>query len=105
MVEEITAWLNGPHDYQAGVALYEQFGSSGSMKRILRVGGPSKKNQETLLYELQRLIRNAPAARPQAMAGKTASQNRASVEAQKKKVSQILQEIKEKISKGKIFRR
>lgn len=105
MIEEIKEWLDGPREYQSGVALYEQFGSSGSMKRILRVGGPSKKNQETLLYELQRLIRNAPAARPQDMSGKTVSQNRASLEAQKKKIFQVLAQIKEKISKGQIFRR
>jgi hypothetical protein len=55
MNERINAWFNSGMDYQIGLAIYEEFGTSFSLKRILRVGGFSKKNLETLKYELRRL--------------------------------------------------
>jgi len=57
MFEEINAWLNGGKEYNAGVTLYEKFGASASQKRILRLGGPTKKNVDIVEYELRRIIK------------------------------------------------
>jgi hypothetical protein len=64
MNEQINTWLNSAREYYAGVSLYEQFGSSGSQKRLLRVGGPTKHNVDSLIYELSKLAHvPVPAAR------------------------------------------
>jgi len=57
MNEEINAWMSSGQDYNAGVALYEKFGTSGSLKRLLSRGGPTKNNIESLVYELSKLVK------------------------------------------------
>jgi hypothetical protein len=58
MNEIISNWLCSDKNYEAGVALYEQYGVSATLKRILRIGGHTKKNLDTLIYELQKLNKN-----------------------------------------------
>lgn len=60
MNEEINLWLNSERDYLEGLALYDKHGSSNNLKRILRIAGPSKKNLDTLVYELGKLAKVAP---------------------------------------------
>jgi len=55
MIEDIRYYLDNPGDYFTGVALYERFGHSQSLKRLLRVGGETPSNSETLAYELHKL--------------------------------------------------
>jgi hypothetical protein len=57
MNEEINAWLNSDKDYDQGLILYERYGISSNLKRILRKAGFSKKNHATLIYELGKLAR------------------------------------------------
>ena len=63
MIEQIYSWLNSGRDYTAGVALYEQYGSSASQKRLLRMNGPTKNNVEALNYELSKLIKGSAAVK------------------------------------------
>jgi|WetSurMetagenome_2_1015567.scaffolds.fasta_scaffold179520_2 hypothetical protein len=55
MNEEINSWLNSGRDYNQGLVLYEKYGISSNLKRILRKAGFSKKNLVTLVYELGKL--------------------------------------------------
>jgi len=55
MNNEIHTYLDESRDYLRGVALYEKFGQSQSLKRILRMGGDTPANIETLLYELSKI--------------------------------------------------
>ena len=55
MSNEISTYLEGSGDYDTGVALYERFGQSTSLKRILRMGGDTPGNIETLRYELSKI--------------------------------------------------
>lgn len=64
-MNEVQIWLDNPQDYLEGVALYEKYGHSGSMKRILRKGGESKRNRGALIYELTKISRTLPASAPQ----------------------------------------
>jgi len=58
MIEEINDWLDHGRDYRTGLSLYDQYGTSASLKRILSVGGENTRNKDTLLYELRKLIRD-----------------------------------------------
>jgi len=60
MIEDIRNYLDSPGDYFTGVALYERFGHSQSLKRLLRVGGDTPSNSETLAYELLKLAALPP---------------------------------------------
>lgn len=60
MNEQIVAWLKSDRDYFEGLALYERYGSSANQKRILRKSGYSKKNLNTVVYELTKLSKVAP---------------------------------------------
>jgi len=64
-MNEIINWLDNPVDYIAGVTLYERYGHSASLKRILRKGGESKRNRGSLIYELAKLVRNLTVSAPQ----------------------------------------
>lgn len=60
MIEDIRNYFDSPGDYFTGVALYERFGHSQSLKRLLRVGGDTTSNSETLAYELRKLAALPP---------------------------------------------
>ena len=60
MIEDIRNFLDNSGDYFTGVALYERFGHSQSLKRLLRVGGDTPSNLETLAYELGKLASLPP---------------------------------------------
>ena len=55
MNNEIKIYLEGSRDYLTGVALYERFGQSSSLKRILRGSGETESNIQTLHYELSKI--------------------------------------------------
>lgn len=52
----IQEWLAGPHDYAAGLLLYQQLGTNAHLKRTLG-HGPSAYNTSCLREELERLAR------------------------------------------------
>ena len=55
MNNEILLWLNSDHDFSVGLNLFDQFGRSRTLSRILRFGGATVKNRLTLLYELGKI--------------------------------------------------
>lgn len=57
MIEEIQKWFDGPRDYDTGAALYDQYGTSSSLKRLHRMNGKTKANMDSITYELQKLIK------------------------------------------------
>lgn len=57
-MNEIINWLNGPRNFEEGLALYLKYGTSPSLKRILSIKGETKQNMDTLVYELGKLSRN-----------------------------------------------
>ncbi len=57
-MNEIEQWLNNQEDYNAGVALYNKYGNSPSLKRVLTINGNTKRNRETLVYELGKIKGN-----------------------------------------------
>lgn len=59
-MNEIQSWLTSDRNYQQGVELYNRFGNSSSLKRVLANGATSR-NIETLVYELQKLVKAVPA--------------------------------------------
>jgi hypothetical protein len=61
MNEEINYWLDSDGNYQAGIALYAIYGTSKNLLRILSIGGATRKNQETLIYELSKLAKTTKA--------------------------------------------
>ena len=54
-MKEIIIWLSELNDYKKGVDLYCKYGNSATMKRILTRTDESKKNWETLKYELGKI--------------------------------------------------
>ncbi len=52
MLEEINSWIASDHDFHEGLALYQKYGRSKSLLRVLNGSGPSLKNINTLIYEL-----------------------------------------------------
>jgi len=60
MIEDIINYLDSPTDYFTGVSLYERFGHSQSLKRLLRMGGETPSNIDTLAYELRKLAALPP---------------------------------------------
>ena len=51
----IREWLNNPSDFEIGLLLYEKHGTSGNLKRLMRIGGDTPKWRKTLMYELGKL--------------------------------------------------
>ncbi|OUJ68825.1 hypothetical protein [Hymenobacter crusticola] len=62
---EISTWLASPGDYAAGVALFEKYGTSRVVKRLL-AGACTTYTREVLARELSRLLEEVPAALPAA---------------------------------------
>ena len=60
MIEEINSWLNSNQDYYQGVSIYNQYGNSPNQKRMFQNGGPTRRNNELLLYELKKLAKSSP---------------------------------------------
>lgn len=58
MIKEITDWLCSARDYRAGVELYEKYGQSWNLKRILSRQEPCESSMQTLVYELTQLEGN-----------------------------------------------
>ncbi len=58
MNNEILLWLNSDHDFSVGLNLFDQFGRSRTLSRILRFGGATVKNRLTLLYELGKVAKH-----------------------------------------------
>lgn len=58
---EISTWLASARDYAAGVALYDNHGPSGLLKRLL-AGSTTSYTREVLARELAKLVASAPAA-------------------------------------------
>ncbi|WP_157530320.1 hypothetical protein [Hymenobacter norwichensis] len=56
---EISNWLASEQPYEVGVALYEQHGTSGMIKRLL-AGSCTSYNREVLARELGKLVATAP---------------------------------------------
>ena len=54
MLEEINSWIASDHDFNEGLALYQKYGRSKSLLRVINGSGPSPKNLNTLIYELSR---------------------------------------------------
>jgi len=63
-MDDIRIYLATRRDYFTGVALYEKHGTSSNLKRLLRIGGPTKGNMATLQYELGRLLDTPPVPDP-----------------------------------------
>ena len=67
MDPKILLWLKSDHDFYSGLELFDLYGRSRTLSRILRVGGATVKNRLTLLYELGKIGKqkavsdNAPA--------------------------------------------
>ncbi|SHL26619.1 hypothetical protein [Hymenobacter psychrotolerans] len=60
MNAEISTWLASEQDYETGVALYEQHGASGLIKRLLAASCTSY-SREVLARELGKLVAGTPA--------------------------------------------
>lgn len=60
-MNEIQEWINGKRDYTAGLSLYSKYGRNVSLLRVLSVGGNTRKNIDTLTYELGKIARQANA--------------------------------------------
>lgn len=56
MFEEINAWIVSDRDFSQGLYLYQKYGRSKSLLRVLSGSGPSSKNLDTLIYEFSRLV-------------------------------------------------
>ena len=67
MFEEINSWLNSDREFFSGLALYDRYGLSFNQKRLLRMSGPSRKNNEILLYELSKLVKGVKPSKPAAI--------------------------------------
>lgn len=55
MKEKIIAWLQGPRNFAAGAALYEQYGANLMLKASFRRQGDTLLTRATLLEELRKL--------------------------------------------------
>jgi hypothetical protein len=58
MDHEILLWLNADQEYYSGLALFDRYGHSPKIVRILRIGGATAKNRLTLSYELGKIAKH-----------------------------------------------
>jgi intein/homing endonuclease len=58
MDHEILFWLKSDQEYSTGLALFDRYGHSSKMGRMLRIGGATVKNRLTLLYELGKIAKH-----------------------------------------------
>jgi len=58
MDHEILLWIKSDQQYLNGLALFDQYGHSPKMGRMLRIGGATMKNRLTLLYELGKIAKH-----------------------------------------------
>lgn len=65
MADEIKAWLDAPVSYQQGVDLYEKYGRLPRLKMLLKRGGDTPRNRDTLKYELKKLYLDAGPKKPE----------------------------------------
>lgn len=57
MDHEILLWINADQEYLTGLALFDRYGHSPKIGRILRIGGATGKNRLTLSYELGKIAK------------------------------------------------
>lgn len=57
MDHEILLWINADQEYLTGLALFDRYGHSSKMGRMLRIGGATGKNRLTLSYELGKIAK------------------------------------------------
>jgi len=58
MDHEILLWLKSDQEYLTGLALFDRYGHSPKIGRMLRIGGATAKNRLTLSYELGKIAKN-----------------------------------------------
>jgi len=58
MDHEILLWINADQEYLTGLALFDRYGHSPKIGRMLRIGGATVKNRSTLLYELGKIAKH-----------------------------------------------
>jgi len=58
MDHEILLWLKSDQEYLTGLALFDCYGHSPKIGRILRIGGATGKNRLTLSYELDKIAKH-----------------------------------------------
>jgi hypothetical protein len=58
MDHEIFTWLSSGQDYSSGLILYDKYCRNQKLGSILRIGGATAKNIQTLTYELGKIIRD-----------------------------------------------
>lgn len=58
MDNEILLWIASDQDYLIGLALFDRYGKSHKMGRMLRIGGATGKNRLTLSYELGKIAKH-----------------------------------------------
>ncbi len=58
MDHEILLWINTDQEYLTGLALFDRYGYSSKMGRMLRIGGATGKNRLTLSYELDKIAKH-----------------------------------------------
>ena len=58
MDHEILLWINADQEYLTGLALFDRYGHSPKMGRMLRIGGATGKNRLTLSYELGKIAKH-----------------------------------------------
>lgn len=59
MSNEISNWLNSSQNYNDGLALFGANSRNVSLLRILTNGGETRRNKETLAYELGKIAKSA----------------------------------------------
>lgn len=64
MQENLIAWIEGNQDYDQGLSLYQRYGSSAMLKKVLAQGNTSF-NRAKLLAEIQKLYAAQPVQRPE----------------------------------------
>ncbi len=57
MDHEIHLWINSEQEYSVGLSLFNKYGKSRNLSRILAMGGSSLRNCQTLAYELGKLVK------------------------------------------------
>ena len=58
MDHEILLWIQSEQQYLTGLALFDRYGHSPKMGRMLRIGGATVKNRSTLLYEFGKIVKH-----------------------------------------------
>jgi hypothetical protein len=57
MDHELLLWIYADQEYLTGLALFDRYGHSPKICRMLRIGGATGKNRLTLLYELGKIAK------------------------------------------------